>query len=223
MKGKETLLLPPKEATTIHSSHALFSRKSRDEDNAFVITVAGLEPKVGATHLALSLAAKLSTRTDCGLIVPEDTFEALNQYYFLSTHSEGVGRRGEARRFARIGGLTLMSGVLPGDISGFSILVWDCGNLVTGQRCFARGDLACLVAGGQAWELTPLNAYLMTTPYKDLERVVLCLRGIEEEDYRFLQQQMAGKLRCVQVLHKPNWADSTLREDVGEVLKYAGL
>ena len=115
-----------------------------------------------------------------------------------------------------------MCGVLPGDLDGFQLLVWDCGLLGESKRRFASGDLCCVVSGGQAWELAPLNALLLATSYEDLGNYVVCIRGIDQDDFDYICQQMAGKLPCVFVQHKPKWSDLTLREDLVTLLRLIG-
>ena len=189
-----------------------------------LITVAGIERKVGATHFAFSLAAKASDgKRNCGLLVSKETFELMNHYFVLKTQSGRKNKQSEERRFASLGSVTLMCGTLPGDVEGFDVLVWDCSTLSQAGRCFTRGNLCCLVAGGQPWELGVLNEVLSTKPYEELEQMVLCLRGIGEDDFVHIKRQMAGRLRCLSVMHKPDWADGTLREDLTEALRYVGL
>ena len=188
-----------------------------------LITIAGVEAKVGATHLALSLALKASQcDMNCAVIIAPESFEALKQYYFLSVHEIlGEGQSSEARQFATFAGLNIMTGILPGDLEGFRLVIWDCGRLPQAQRRFLSGDLCCLLSGGQAWELGPLNEVLMNLSYEELNRYLVCIRGAAESELDHLQQQMAGKLACINIMHKPDWSDVALREDLVAILRYA--
>jgi len=190
----------------------------------FLITVAGLESKSGATHLCLSLALKASQRgINCAVILSQKCFDALRYYYVLNIYEEAENGQSEARQFANFAGLSIMSGVLPGDIEGYQLIVWDCGTLPRGQRRFARGDLRCIVSGGQAWELTPLNDLLMSLDYEELKYCAACIRGASLSDYIHIEQEMAGRLPCINILHKADWTDVAMREDLLAILRLAGF
>ena len=193
-------------------------------DEHILVTVAGIEAKVGATHLALSLALKASQRgINCAVIISSESFEALRHYYVLSVREELHEEQGiELRQFALFAGLNIMAGVLPSDLEGFQLIVWDCGQFEQGQRCFSRGDVCCLLSGGQPWELAPLSSLLMKLSYEELSRYLICIRGASESDFDHIKQQMAGKLPCVPLLHKPDWSDVVLREDLITILRHAG-
>ncbi|MCL2525946.1 MAG: hypothetical protein FWE46_02705 [Coriobacteriia bacterium] len=189
-----------------------------------LVTVAGLEHKVGATHLALSLALKASKRSlATGIILSPESFDALAQYYVISVREESCGQGKKVKRFASFAGLSIMSGVLPGDLEGFDLLVWDCGLLPHAHRRFASGDLCCLVSGGQPWELEPLSILLMNLSYAELEQYVICLRGARETDFEHIRSQMAGKVPCISIMHKPEWSEVELREDLTLILRLAGF
>jgi len=188
----------------------------------FVITVAGVEQKSGVTHLCLSLALKASQRgINCAVILPRESFDALRHYYVLSASEETGGSQKEPRQFAHFAGLNIMSGVLPGDLEGYQLIVWDCAVLPQGQRRFSHGDLRCIVSGGQAWELTPLSNLLAHIDYAELKYCVACIRGAAQSDYLHIEQQMAQKLPCINILHKADWTDVALREDLLAILRLA--
>jgi len=199
-------------------------RTKTAKDEQVLVTIAGVDRKVGATHLALSFALKASERgISCGVILPEESFEALKQYYVLSVREETSDRAGStSRQFATFAGISIMCGVLPGDLEGFQLLIWDCGILTEGKRRFLSGDLRCIVSGGQALELAPLNALLAVASYEDLSNCAVCIRGASQEDFDFIHKQMAGKVSCIAVQYKPDWSDTTLREDLVVLLRLIG-
>ena len=212
---------------------APWKKKETERSEQILITVAGVEPKVGATHLALSLAIKAHQRNiNCALIVSHETFEALRQYYLLSVKEEpsfsssGTQERGgrcdEVRQFANFSGLSIMSGVLPGDLEGYQLLIWDCGSLPAAQRRFLRGNLRCLVSGGQPWELAPLISLLDSMNYAEMLNYVVCIRGASDPDFEHIKSQMAGKLPCIKTFHKTDWSDVKLREDLVAILRLVG-
>jgi len=198
-------------------------KKETGRSGQFLITIAGVEPKVGATHLALSLAAKASLRAiNCAVIISPASFAALKNYYVLSLREEPAEGQKEARQFANFSGISIMSGVLPGDLEGFQLLIWDCGSLPQGSRRFSSGDLRCLVSGGQAWELAPLSVYLKDLAHEEFSQHALCIRGASDADFDYLRQQMAGRLAITKIFHKPDWTDVALREDLLTILRLAG-
>ncbi|MCL2606197.1 MAG: hypothetical protein FWD93_02840 [Coriobacteriia bacterium] len=211
-----------KSRTAAIPHQGLPAKKNTTKDTRILVTIAGLEPKVGATHLALSLALKASEQgKSCGIILPEKNFDSMKECYVLSVREEtAAGQR--RRQFASFAGISIMSGVLPGDLEGFQLLIWDCGVLSEGARRFASGDLRCIVSGGQAWELAPLNALLLSTSYEDLRGLAVCIRGVSQDDFNHIHKQMAGKIPCVFVQHKPTWNDISLREDLVALLRLAG-
>ncbi|MCL2437675.1 MAG: hypothetical protein FWE48_03225 [Coriobacteriia bacterium] len=206
-----------------------WSKGTNRSSGQFLITVAGAEPKAGATHLALSLAVKAHKRNiNCALIVSHESFEALRQYYVLSVREDSIGAQSGAekrgaqsslRQFASFAGLSIMAGVLPSDLEGYQLIIWDCGSLPKAQRRFSRGNLCCLVSGGQPWELIPLDNLLNDMSYDDMSRHVICVRGVTESELNHIKQQMAGKVRCLGILHKPDWTDVRLREDLVTILR----
>ena len=207
-----------------------------------LITVAGTESKVGATHLTLSLGAKASLRSiSCAVILSKASFYSLRQYYHLKVYEEPsqlspraqnksynqakssiTADLTEVRQFASINGLSLMSGVLPSDLDGYQLIIWDCGVLPKGSRKFALGDLCCLVSGGQPWELDPLHKLLMEMDASDFLRHAICIRGVSEDGYDHLKSQMRGRLECVNLQHKADWTEVQLREDLLAILRLAG-
>ena len=198
-------------------------KSARALQEQFLISIAGVEAKVGATHLALSLAVKASLRNiSCAVIISQASFEALKDYYVLSIREELPEGQKEPRQFASFSGISIMAGVLPGDLEGYQLLIWDCGSLPQGLRCFSSGDLRCLVSGGQAWELAPLSVFLKNLSYEEFSSYALCIRGASDSDFDYLQQQIAGRLAMTKVLHKPDWTDVTLREDLVAILRLAG-
>jgi len=227
-------MLKLKSATLKSNSAAIqtdsFFRTRRNvvQNEQILITIASVEAKAGATHLALSLALKASQRgLSTAVILSHESFEALKQYYVLSVREEPSkeqkGEQGrEPRQFASFAGLSIMAGVLPGDLEGFQLLIWDCGSLPQGKRCFSSGNLRCIVSGGQAWELAPLNALLMDLDYRELARYAVCIRGASEPDYHHIKQQMLDRLPCINMLHKPDWTDVQLREDLVAILRLVG-
>lgn len=197
--------------------------KDRIPHEQFLVTIAGVESKVGATHLALSLAAKASLRNiNCAVIISSASFEALKDYYVLSIREQPTEGQKEPRQFASFSGISIMAGVLPGDLEGYQLLIWDCGSLPQGLRRFSSGDLRCLVSGGQAWELAPLSAFLKDLNYEEFAPYALCVRGASDSDFDYLQQQVAGRLAITKILHKPDWTDVTLREDLVTILRLTG-
>jgi len=197
-------------------------KKSLQDKGQRLITVAGVESKVGATHLALSLGCKARDRDiNCAVILSSDSFEALKRYYVLTVREEPRSAGKESRQFASLSGLSIMSGVLPGDLDGYQLLIWDCGSLPQGQRRFASGDLRCLISGGQPWELLPLNEVLMNLDYEELSTYAICVRGAAEHDIDHLRQQMAGKVPFITIMHKPEWGEVKLREDLLAILRLA--
>jgi len=203
---------------------AITGRKNNPIDSGqCLVTVAGVEPKVGTTHLALSLGCKARDRDiNCAVILPSHSFEALKKYYVLTVREEPRCADNEPRQFADLSGLSIMSGVLPGDLEGYQLLIWDCGSLPQGQRRFASGDLRCLVSGGQPWELLPLNEVLMNLDYEGLRTYAICVRGAAEHDIDHLRQQMAGRVPFITIMHKPEWGEVKLREDLLAILRLAG-
>ena len=215
--------LESKTITRQRSTSTRTRKPTAANDAQTLVTIAGVEAKVGTTHLALSLALKASQRgISCAVIIPHLSFEALKQYYVLSVREDkSEGQGGEPRQFATFAGLNIMAGILPGDLEGFQLIVWDCGSLPLGQRRFSSGDLCCLLSGGQAWELAPLNALLAKLSYEELSRYLVCIRAVPESDFDHIVEQMAGKLPCVHLLHKTNWGDVVLREDLIAILRHA--
>jgi hypothetical protein len=206
------------DAAEKHSSR--WRKEAVTKGEQTLVTVAGIEAKVGATHFALSLAVKASQQDiNCALILPAKSFEALRHYYVMSVREEVQGEQKETRQFANFAGLNIMAGVLPGDIEGFQLVIWDCGRLAQGQRRFSSGDLCCVVSGGQPWELLPLNALLTELSYEELRNYAICIRGASESDFHHIKQQIANKLPCINILHKADWSDVKLREDLVTILR----
>jgi hypothetical protein len=183
-----------------------------------LITIASMDRKAGATHLALSLSAKATTRGQrCGLIVSAECFEALQQFYVVVPQNSQESQR----RIARMGELTLMSGVLPGEVSGLDVLTWDLGLYAHSTRSFAKGDTRLLVSGGQPWELGPLSELLRQLPWEACEGLCLCLRGIDAATHDWLKGQLASRVKSVAVQHKCDWTDTRLRDDLAQLLEMA--
>jgi hypothetical protein len=216
----------------------LFLTRAKDKrPQQFLLTIAGVEPKVGATHLALSLSAKARQHNiSVALIISRESFEALRCYYHLSIEDDvscasgEIGQKPgaeaherEPRQFASLMGVSVMSGILPGDLEGYQLVVWDCGSLPHAKRRFNRGDLCCLVSGGQAWELLPLNNFLQALDYEDAFKTAVIIRDVGESDFNYIKQQMAGRLNCLKLLHRPDCFDLSFREDLTAILRLAGM
>jgi hypothetical protein len=181
-----------------------------------LITVTGIETKTGATHLALSLCAKaLAKGKVCGLIVAPACFDMLCRYFVVKIRQPDADRR-----IADFGGLQLMTGMLPGELSALDLLVWDLGLYEQSIRSFSQGDLRLLLSGGQAWELGPLNELLSDMPYESMEKLVICLRGIAAEEAGYLREQLRRRLRSIVIQHQPDWTQHILRDDTAEILSY---
>ncbi|MDR1776031.1 MAG: hypothetical protein LBS17_06300 [Actinomycetes bacterium] len=183
-----------------------------------LITISGMDRKVGVTHLGLSLALKLNDRgLKTALLLSYETYNQLNQYFILKRCTERTTREGKSYS-ADLAGVQLFSNAMPGDIEGFDVLVWDCGELGHNRRSFDHGTVRLIVSGGQPWELAPLNTFLVTENAEKLRSYTLCFAGIDDDAYQHMALQVKDCMPCIKVQHQPAWNKIDMREDLNEII-----
>jgi len=186
------------------------------------ITLAGVQSRVGTTHLALSIAEYINSKLklSCGLIIRKETYDFLAEYFEVEeVHNERYGTNA-----FKLGGILVVSEIVAGDISAdVDSVVWDLGVFDAGSTEFKQGDVRLLVSGGAEWEMGPLNEIVDSLPLADLKDICAAFTLTPNalfEDYKEMMGEVANTIRVDVNLEWHNIAD---RKDLPVIAKMAGL
>lgn len=182
-----------------------------------IVTVAGAQHRVGATHLALSLGRVLQAQgLRAAVIVPTVTLAALGDTYELDFTGLGRGQRTD------FDGLTLATDVTPGDLADAEVVVWDTGVYEDSAGVFKLGAVRCLVFGGCEWELGPISAIVSSEPEDVIAGFTYCVTLATEDDFAMCAEDLAG-LSCVHIAFPSDWKNGTMRPDLAGIVSAIGL
>ncbi|MHB1017066.1 MAG: hypothetical protein ACYC2X_04165 [Coriobacteriia bacterium] len=177
-----------------------------------IVTVAGAQHRVGATHLALSLGRVLQAQgLRAAVIVPAVTLAALGDTYELDFNGLGRGQRTD------FDGLTLATDVTPGDLADAEVVVWDTGVYEDSAAVFKLGAVRCLVFGGCEWELGPISAIVSSEPEDVIAGFTYCVTLATEDDFAMCVEDLAG-LSCVRIAFPSDWKDGATRSDLAGIV-----
>jgi len=184
-----------------------------------VIAVAGVGPRVGTTHLALSLARTL---TDDGHpVAAVMTNEA--HWRSIAAGYEGV-EIDEVRSRFEIEGLALYLGA-PARPADYRYIILDLGVYDAGDAVeFKRSPVRVLVSGATEWDLAETTALLRVD--SATEGYTFGFTFTSPDLFAYIAQNMPG-VRVVAVPYNPDWTDvgtiaPVLRELVADVVPLVG-